>query len=417
MASLKQLWSWADVDAWNPADTPDLPSVITGLFERCASTKAARLPTESCPCLTFLDLSWEEALGCVFCHKHQRLLQGDFIWSHIAARGHPAEGKFAKAKLSTVYRALLCHATHCHPIIKEQSAADVKANLPKYLDQPLSLPLPNNSVNLRYKCPVKNCRVWTAVNRGKGSPQSEHISHFRGHPLTDQRSCSGYDVPAQRTQLVDIGAGKSKLKTPLGEIHYFLLPDIVDVLSLTVLTAEAVSLTRHNPSAPSTQKWGQELGWDNYISAISRNGATPKGATAKLRELVARPSIDLVNNAVDDSSRAVEKALLTGTIINKRYLEDGAQWVTSLHPAVAERFTFKKYVLQSLLLKRPNSPLEANHSKHSLTSAQFTSVDVRLQLLNACFCARCSMSCRTTLVPLQSCTQRIHYVLRLISWS
>lgn len=414
--ALKQQWSWAAAAAWTLTEIPYLPSTITDLFKHCAETKAARLPTESCPCLTYLELRWDESLGCIFCIKHRRLMPGNYIWPHIGERGHPA--KFAKTTVATVYRALLSHASHCHPAIINQSTADLKESLPLRLDEPLSLLLPPESTNLRYKCPVHGCRVWSAINRGKGSPQTEHVAHFKTHSQEEQRSCTnGSDVLVQRTQMVDIGAGRSKLKSPNGGVHYFILPDTNDALSSTKPIFEVVSLTRCNPAAPSAQDWSAPLGWDDYIHSIGAAFRSPKDAKAKLRELIARPSITRVINAVDDTSRALEKALLAGYVLNKRYLEEGAQWVTSLHPSVAERFSYKTYVFQLEYLSHPDFPLERSRSKHLQWTTRSTNIAGRSRLLNACSFALCLINCTKALQLSQFCIRKIHYGPPWISWS
>lgn len=195
---------------------------------------------------------------------------------------------------------------------------------------------------------MEKCDTWSAVNggdRARGSLDVQHRKHFSQHSKEQQDSClQGGIVPAQRTQLIEIGAGRTTNSTT----HYFIISDPTNGSPETAVAtaSEAELLTRHNPAASSANTWPHDLGWDQFISAAVAN-VDHKGAVAKLHKGVARPSIAQVRNAPDEVSKAVEKALLLGDNLNMKYLQEGAQWVTNQHSSIASKFSDKSYVLHS----------------------------------------------------------------------
>ncbi|KAN0126154.1 hypothetical protein V8E53_015326 [Lactarius tabidus] len=324
---LDKPFSWDKITSWSSNNCPTLPSELTLLFSTCRGDGSVT-PTP-CPCPSFFGLQWNEELGCLLCSQHSRMIPGNFIWQHLN-RSH--KQKYLGINRADVFKAALSHLVGCYPKIKHQSTADVKNSLPTELTTPLSELACELSFKFRYKCPVMGCPQWTHQNtKGKGIPEADHNRHLKSHKAKDVALCR--PAIAQWTQLVEIGAGRSKLKESTGDTHCFILPFQPSTATQQSLFATG-SLT-----APSTQSWPSSLGWEDYIKALAQKFGGRQKAVEKIRYLVALPSKKRLAKTTNKLMNALENGLLLSKSITMTYMKDGVKWVENKDYLVRARFS------------------------------------------------------------------------------
>ena len=277
-----------------------------------------------CRVLEQIQLAWSEPLQVFICKEHCRMLPGDYIWRHITSRDHP--GKYPNVTRYDFFLAIMHHMSRCYPLVSTQRLSDVKNALPRTLPAPLIFQeaKPKHSqgarVMKRYKCPVPHCDVWSAENSGHGGPLAEHTKHFRSHPEEERKNYDSVSVPAQSTQRVEAGAGRSKKKKLTGFSHVFI-----------ILAADHPSPANpdsdHLEAATTNQMWSAAFGWDDYLAELVKSAEDRPQILQKNRALVALPSRERVRRSLNPAAKALEQGLLLSNLLNFSYLRDAVGWV------------------------------------------------------------------------------------------
>lgn len=327
-----KLFSWDDITSWNSDSCSNLPSELMTLFKACSdkrSMASAPSPPPSCLCPLSFGLEWNEDISCFLCTQHSRLIPGDYIWQHLS-KAH--KQKYVGITRATVFKAALSHIMGCYPLIKNQSTTHVKGGLPAQLATPL--PLPACELTMRYKCPVMSCPKWIHKNKGRGSPEAEYNRHMTCHTAAKENTSCHLAI-AQWTQLVDIGAGRSKLNKLSGDTHCFTFPSISQTLPVSTSLFATVDHT-----APSTQSWAVSLGWEEYVKSLALQLGSRQKAVTKLQDLVALPSKKRILKITNSTMMALEEGLLLSNKLNQTYMKAGVKWVNDNHRLVSAQFSY-----------------------------------------------------------------------------
>jgi hypothetical protein len=213
-------------------------------------------------------------------------------------------------------------------MIKHQSTTTIKCALPAQLPKPL--PFCRSTVKQRFKCPIDDCDVWVHINSSKGRDTADIIRHLKVH--TNASINSEFLLP-EWTQLVEIGTGRCTKK---GAIHYFTFPTTFNP-SLDGSPALMPAFMAVDQAAPSTDIWAAEMGWEEYLDGLSRKSGSQSKTVAKLLDLVSLPSKARVS-ACTGPAKLLEQGLLASNKLNLMYLQDGAMWVSLMHPTIRARF-------------------------------------------------------------------------------
>jgi hypothetical protein len=267
----------------------------------------------------------------------------------------------------TRYRFLTASAFHlaeCYPDIRNQTHQKLKHLLPTLLQEPIALKEDSNTLQIRYKCPLIDCAIWVAMNKGRGGPETELQRHVKTHNKVLENDFPS--VTPQWTQLVGVGRGiGGKGHTENGSNHYFTFPDTFR--SPIESTNEPGFLTIDH-TAPSTDTWAASLGWDAYIDQLTPSFGSREKAVEKLRDLVALPSARHVSAAVG-LVKILEHGLLISNKLNMSYLEDAAIWVSLADSSFSAHFAHGGCVNVSVLCGQVYSDFKSgkSHSSHSLS--------------------------------------------------
>lgn len=108
--------------------------ILHELLKLCEAT-SHHVGSGPCPVLGFFKLKWSDSLKCLYCERHQCLVPGEQIWTHLS-RWHT--GSWLNITRSTVFVGFLGHIQQCYPVIPYQHIGDIKNKLPDFLQEPLS---------------------------------------------------------------------------------------------------------------------------------------------------------------------------------------------------------------------------------------------------------------------------------------
>ncbi|KAH8977087.1 hypothetical protein EDB83DRAFT_2642345 [Lactarius deliciosus] len=326
---LDKPFSWDDIMSWDSNNCPELPSGLRALFGVCDDQRSTSTAPHTCQCPEAFRLQWYEEVGCLLCMQHMKLIPGDYVWKHLS-RFHPQ--KYTGVFRATVFKAALSHIVGCYPQIKNQTTIDVKNSLPMQLSTPLPLAC---ELVMRYKCPVTGCPQWTHQNKGRGAPEAEHNRHLKTHSTQELASCRL--AVAQPTQMVDIGAGRTKANELTGKTHCFTFPIPSQTQSLLATPRQSLFPVDH--VTPSTQNWAVSLGWEDYIATLAHQLGGHQKAVTKLRDLVTLPSKRRLEQTTNTVMKTLERGLLLSNSLNQTYMKDGVKWVDDKHHLIRARFS------------------------------------------------------------------------------
>ena len=313
---------------WNDHEweTQKLPADLLQSIECCKKTKSTRPWSDPCPVLSlFKEIGWSDALKCLFCIVHARLVPGDSFRSHFGGRLHP--GAIPGSTRYMFFTASAFHLVECYPDIEHQSYEKLKSRLPYQLQEPLPLK-GDGLLQPRYKCPADACSTWVAVTKKKGAPDTELRRHIK--MVHNQILDNFPPVSPQLTQQVAVGSGL-KLN---GSYHCFT---ILDAHQYPTQHVYDPVFSTPNLAAPSTDKWAESLGWEAYVHEIAIKLGSRLKAVEKLRDLVSLPNLRRISTCTG-SSKALEHGLFISNKLNLSYLEDAAIWVSRMPPSVCLHF-------------------------------------------------------------------------------
>lgn len=307
-----------------------LPKALHELLKRCEAT-SHHVDSDPCPVPGFFKLNWSDSLKCLYCERHQCLVPGEQIWTHLSRRH---AGSWPNITRSTVLVGFLGHIRQCYPVIPYQHIGDVKNKLPDFLQEPLS----SIPVIRQYKCPAPGCTKWCSINKNKGRANLEYKKHIRSHRRSNELSGSGYtsalSVESQWTQKINFGL----INRP-GCYAIVIVPhdpgsDTSDFPVLMPTVAQGLE-----------EPWTVELGWDDELKRIADVLGVPKaGAVAKLRDLVGLPSRDRILQANNEVLQLVEKGLWASNNLNIRYFVDVISWIAEKHGSFRLLFGYDGFV-------------------------------------------------------------------------
>jgi hypothetical protein len=308
-----------------------LPEGLVKLLKHCQEASRSS-SSHLCPVPGFFGFQWVDALLCLYCETHQCLVSGEHIWPHISRRH---KGNWPKITRFDVLVGFLGHIQQCHPRIIRQSTADLKNTLPDQLPQQL----PSAAVVERYKCPVQSCSMWSAVNKGKGANNTEHMRHIRTHSLPGAEYTSASCIEPQWTQSLQIGEITRK-----GSSIIFIVPQEPESCH------SAFPIPKPTTAASPAETWATELGWDDELQRIaSVLGGLKEDTVVKLRDLVELPSRDRVLKAKSDVFKFVEQGLWKSNRLNIRYFADVISWIAGKNSSFRFLFGHDRSVSRGVL--------------------------------------------------------------------